>query len=103
MATSFAQKLTAARLMTAGLKSHADDVKKVGFDEAKIAEIEKLSLEAQELDNEQESLKAKLKSCTEKLNKTTEALDVALNDAKKTVKFAISQSEWKAFGISDKK
>jgi len=103
MALSFSQKLSAARLMVSGVREFADDLKKVGFDEAKIEEIEKLFNDAQALDNEQEVLKAKLKTCTEKLNKTADSLDAALTDVKKTVKYAIPQSNWKAFGISDKK
>ena len=61
MALSFSQKLSAARLMVSGVREFSDDLKKVGFDETKIEEIEKLFNDAQALDNEQEALKAKLR------------------------------------------
>ena len=103
MAKSFAQKLSDARLMTAGIRSHKDELAGVTLGEEQAAAIETLLNKISELDTQQEKLKAELKTCTVELDKQTKELDDALKDAKKRVKLTIPQSMWQEFGISDKK
>jgi len=103
MAKSFAQKLSDARLMVAGIKSHKDELAGVTLGEEQVAAIETLLNKISELDTQQEKLKAELKTCTVELDKQTKDLDDALKDAKKRVKLTIPQSMWQEFGISDKK
>ena len=103
MAKTFAQKLSDARLMSAGIKAHKDELAGVTLGEDQAAAIETLVNKVRELDTQQEKLKAELKTCTAELDKQSKGLADALLDAKKRVKLTIPQSMWQEFGISDKK
>ncbi len=103
MAKSFAQKLSDARLMVAGIKSHKDELAGVTLGEEQAAAMEAQFNKLRELDTLQEKLKAELKTCTAELDKQAKELDDALKDAKKRVKLTLPQSLWQEFGISDKK
>jgi len=52
---------------------------------------------------EQEKLKADLKSKTESLNALLDSLAGKYSEARKLVKLEIPQSQWKEFGINDKR
>ena len=103
MAKTFAQKLSDARLMSAGIKAHKDELAGVTLGEEQAAAMEAQFNKLRELDTQQEKLKAELKTCTAELDKQAKELDDALKDAKKRVKLTIPQSLWQEFGISDKK
>ncbi len=103
MAKSFAQKLSDARLMVAGIRSHKDELAGVSLGEEQAAAMETQLNRIRELDTQQEKLKAELKTCTVELDKQTKDLDDALKDAKKRVKLTIPQSLWQEFGMADKK
>ena len=81
MSNSFSDKLTMARLMTAGIRAHEAELSKTEITTKSADDLEKILTELQDLDIEQERLKS----------------------AKRNVKFAIPQSGWKEFGISDKR
>ena len=51
----------------------------------------------------QEKLKADLKSKTAELEAKMKEIDVKMSEAKKIVKMDIPQSQWKEFGIVDKR
>lgn len=103
MARSFAQKLSDARLMSAGIKAHKAELASVSVGEEQAEAIEALSAALQEIDSRQEKLKAELKTCTAELSEKTKQLDTSMMDAKKRIKLVIAQSGWQEFGIADKK
>ena len=103
MAKTFAQRLSDARLMVAGIRSHKDELAGVNLGEEQAAAMEVQFNKLRELDTQQEKLKAELKTCTAELDKQAKELDDVLKDAKKRVKLTLPQSLWQEFGISDKK
>lgn len=103
MAQSFAQRLSDGRLMAAGIRAHAEELKGVSLGEEQAAGIEALVAAMQEIDTRQEKLKAELKTCTADLTAKSKALSDAVADAKKRVKLAIPSAGWQEFGISAKK
>ncbi len=103
MAKTFAQRLSDARLMVAGIRAHKDELAGVTLGEEQAAAMEAQFNKLRELDTLQEKLKAELKTCTAELDKQAKELDDALKDAKKRVKLTLPQSLWQEFGISDKK
>lgn len=103
MAKTFAQRLSDARLMVAGIRAHKDELAGVTLGEEQVAAMEAQFNKLRELDTQQEKLKAELKTCTAELDKQAKELDDALKDAKKRVKLTLPQSLWQEFGISDKK
>lgn len=103
MSKTFAQKLSDARLMSAGIRSHAEELKSVSLGEERAAEIDKIVVSLQELDTKQEKLKAELKSCTAEITAKDKELNTAILDSKKRVKLTIPQTQWQEFGIGDKK
>lgn len=103
MAQSFAQRVSEGRLMAAGIRAHAEELKGVSLGEEQAADIEAMVAALQEIDTRQEKLKADLKTCTADLSAKGKALSDAIADAKKRVKLAIPSSGWQEFGISAKK
>ncbi len=103
MAKTFAQRLSDARLMVAGIRSHKDELAGVSLGEEQAAAMETQLNRIRELDTQQEKLKAELKTCTAELDKLSKELDDTLKDSKKRVKLTIPQSLWQEFGMSDKK
>ncbi|MBD5436499.1 MAG: hypothetical protein HDR36_08370 [Treponema sp.] len=103
MAKSFAQKLSDARLMAAGIRAHLEDLKGVSLGEEQASAIDAAVAALGELDNKQEKLKAELKTCTAELEAKIKSLGDTVLDAKKRVKLSISQSGWQEFGITDKR
>lgn len=100
---SFAEIVSQAQVMTAGLKNKAAEVAKRGVDETFITNMEKLREEVISINDEQERLKAETKMKTELLDKKLKELTVQMSEAKKVVKLSIPQSGWREFGIDDKK
>ncbi len=103
MSNSFSDKLTMARLMTAGIRAHETELSKTSITSKYADDIEKVLTELQDLDIEQERLKSALKTCTKSLSDKSKVLNELFAEAKRNVKFAIPQSGWKEFGISDKR
>lgn len=103
MAQSFSEKLSAARLMAAGLKAHSAEVASVGVTEDVAQKIEEAIKTLTDLDTQQEKLKAELKTCTAKMTDTSKQMTSLMQDAQKRVKIAVPSSLWKEFGITAKK
>ena len=103
MAKTFAQKLNDARLMSAGIRSHLEELKSVSLGEERAAEIEALVSEMQEIDTKQERLKAELKNCTAILSEKDKTLNALIQDSKKRLKLTIPPAFWQEFGVADKK
>lgn len=100
---SYADRITAAKVMLAGLKANIDKLSKWGIDQEFLAEYEQVYNEAASLDNEQEALKARLKEKTAALDQKMEVLDKLGGNSKKIVKMQTAKETWKEFGIADKK
>lgn len=103
MAKSFSDKLSAARLMAAGLKAHAQEVAAVGVKKDVAQKLEAAVKTLSDLDTKQEKLKAELKACTAKMTEAAKQMAALSQDAQKRVKIAVPSSLWKEFGISAKK
>lgn len=103
MARTFAQKLSDARLMAAGIRAHLDDLKGVTLGEEQASAIESAVVALAELDTKQEKLKADLKMCTAELEAQLKSLSDTMLDAKRRVKLSIAQAGWQEFGITDKR
>lgn len=103
MANTFSAKISGARLMAAGIRSHLKELKSVSLKAQSANKIESLAAKAQTLDTKQEKLKAELKSCTAALKDTLSQMDSLCSDAKKRVKLAVAKPGWKEFGVADKK
>ncbi len=100
---SYAELVSQAQVMAAGLKANLNEIKKRGIDEDFVAELEKNRSEAIALNDEQERLKAELKQKTETLNGKIDAINTKMSEAKKLVKLTFPQSQWIEFGIADKR
>ena len=100
---TYAEQISQAEVMTAGLKNNAAQVARRGLDEAFVNKLEADRLAAVALNNEQEKLKADLKAKTAQLDATLAELDKGLAEARKIVKLDFPQGQWREFGIEDKR
>ncbi len=104
MATkTFAQQTSDAQVMLSGLRANTDRLSKRSINEDFVAGLQADLDACIALNNEQKTLKAKLKKKTSDLNKKMEAMEKKVAEARKVVKLDISQTEWKEFGIADKR
>lgn len=103
MGNTFAQKMSDARLMSAGIKAHKEELASVSLGEENALELDSIVANLQNLDSKQEKLKSDLKTCTLDIAEETRRLDLRIRDARKRVKLTISQTGWQEFGIAGKK
>ncbi|MDO5104528.1 membrane-binding protein [Capnocytophaga sp.] len=99
---SYAENIKAIKLMIDGLRNHKDNLP-AGIDEAFIDTLESLKNKVETLNSEQEKLKADLKTKTEAFDKEFKLLAEKQSIAKKRTKMDFPQSQWREFGIEDKK
>ncbi|MGV4461729.1 membrane-binding protein [Ornithobacterium rhinotracheale] len=99
---SYAENVAKTKLIIDGLRSHKTNLP-AGIDENFINELETLRNKVEALNSEQEKLKADLKSKTEALDKCLKDLQERRSEAKKRIKLDFPQSQWREFGIEDKK
>lgn len=90
-------------LMLAGLKANPNEVAKRGIDIVFISEMEQELYRLKIKNSEQEKLKSDLKIKTEELNTSVDKVSKLLSEAKKVVKLALPQAQWKQFGMDDKR
>lgn len=100
---SFSEHLKNAEVMSAGLKNNAAQAAKRGMDAAFTTALQADIKKAIALNNEQEKLKSDLKRKTEELNTKMKAMNATVAKAKKLVKVDFPQTQWREFGIEDKK
>ncbi len=100
---SLAEITQNAELMLAGLKANASEVEKRGIDAEFISAMEKEINELKTNNVEQEKIKSALKSKTEELNTSVHKVSKRHSEAKKVVKLALPQAQWKQFGMDDKR
>jgi len=89
--------------MEAGLKNHADQVKKRGLDEVFTEKLTSVRNEVVAENDVQERLKAELKTQTVHLNAKLKELNDLMQEAKRMIKTDFPQETWKEFGITDKR
>ena len=100
---SYAEHISSAQVMMAGLRTNLDRLQKRGVTEEFIGSLDGSLNGAIAQNNVQEKLKADLKSSTAALNHLMEHLDVIMKEATKVVKLEMPQSQWKEFGITSKR
>lgn len=100
---TYSEQLSNAQVMVAGLRANAAQLARRGLDAAFIDSIDANRTDAALLNDQQEKLKADLKSKTAELEAKMNEMDVKMSEAKKIVKMDIPQSQWKEFGIVDKR
>ena len=101
---SFSDLLTNSTLISDNIKLNAGKISRYGLDipmftDGMDADVNQLSM----LNKEQERLKGELKSKTDELNSLQDELSEKYALARKTVKLAEPQTNWVAYGITDKK
>ena len=100
---TYAEQISQAEVMTAGLKNNAAQVARRGLDEAFVTKLDADRKAATALNNEQEKLKADLKAKTAQLDATLAELDKGIAEARKVVKLDFPKDQWREFGIEDKR
>lgn len=99
---SLAENLSETKVMVAGLRGRKDDLP-AGVKPTTADELEQKVVKMEQLNKEQEHLKALLKAKTEEMAKVNAELEAQKADTKKRIKLDIPSSQWKSFGIDDKK
>jgi|SRR5665647_2086889 len=100
---SYAEQLSSAQVMVAGLRGNAVQVNRRGLDEVFTNKLDANRLAAGTLNDQQEKLKADLKSKTAELDAKLAELEKGVTEAKKVVKMDFPQDQWRQFGIEDKR
>ena len=88
--------------MIDGLKGRNDKLP-LGVKAEDITKLEELRKKMETLNSEQEKLKADLKTKTQELSKTISEIESKVSFIKKLIKIDIPQTQWKEFGIEDKR
>lgn len=99
---TYSENITSAKVMIDGLKANASKLP-AGIDSAFVEKLETTKNKAETLNSEQEKLKADLRTKTEALETELKNLQNQYAEAKKRIKLDVAQSQWKEFGIDDKK
>lgn len=104
MATkSYAEQISKAHVMLAGLKGNAAQVARRGLDETFLDKLETDRLTASTFNDEQEKLKADLITKTAQLESKLVELGNQVSEAQKIVKMDFDQTKWREFGIEVKR
>ena len=88
--------------MIDGLKGRNDKLP-LGVKAEDITKLEELRKKMETLNSEQEKLKADLKTKTEELSKTITEMESKVSFIKKLIKIDIPKTQWREFGIEDKR
>ena len=101
---SFSELKTKATVLSSNMKLNVEKISRYGIElPAFTNEMDADLLQADVLNNEQERLKSELKAKTEELNALMLKLEKNYALGKKVVKLAEPQTNWVAYGITDKK
>jgi len=100
---TYAESINLTSVLVSGLKTNTERVSKRGIGSDFVPKLETILNDAKNLNNEQEALKAKLKIKTDELNKKMDDMKVMVDEAKKVVKLEFDKTQWKEFGIEDKR
>ena len=88
--------------MIDGLKGRNDKLP-LGVKAEDITKLEELRKKMETLNSEQEKLKADLRTKTEELSKTISEMESKVSFIKKLIKIDIPKTQWREFGIEDKR
>ena len=99
---SYPESIIQTKVMIDGLTGNKESLPK-GLDEAFITRLSQAHTKAVVLNSEQEKLKSDLKTKTAQLDAEVATMMKLHAEAKKRVKLDIPQSQWKEFGIDDKR
>lgn len=99
---SFAETIMDIKVMVAGLKGINNNLP-AGVKPTTPTEMETKIGKLEQLNSEQEGIKAQLKAKTEEIDQLMKELESQAADTKKRIKLDIPPSNWKSFGIDDKK
>ncbi|AFL98346.1 hypothetical protein [Ornithobacterium rhinotracheale] len=99
---SYSENITLAKVMADGLSRYKSNLP-AGVKESQISELESLRQTIETLNSEQEKLKADLKTKTQALDAKLNELQKLYAELKKRIKIDIEQSQWREFGIEDKR
>jgi hypothetical protein len=100
---TYADRISKAQVMVAGLRANAAQVNRRGIDDQFINSLDGNRLTAGTLNDQQEKLKADLGLKTDELDAKMAEMDKEFAEAKKIVKLDFPQEQWKQFGIEDKR
>lgn len=100
---TYADRISKAQVMVAGLRANAALVNRRGLDEMFINRLDGDRLSAGTLNDQQEKLKGDLNLKTVELDAKMGEMDKEFAEAKKIVKMDFPQEQWKQFGIDDKR
>jgi hypothetical protein len=100
---SYAEKVNDAQVMHTGMQSNQTIVASRGWSTANTGKLNTTRTEVVKLNDEQEKLKAQLKTKTAELDAKMSELDTQMKEAKRVVKLGFPQTQWKEFGIADKR
>jgi hypothetical protein len=100
---TYAENIDLASVMASGLKANAERAAKRGLGADFPDRIENKVGTVKTINNKQETIKADLKTTTEELDKEMDELNALVDEAKKVIKLEFPQSQWKEFGITDKR
>lgn len=99
---SYAENITSSKVMIDGLRTHNENLP-AGLTQEFINQMEEIHSRVQTLNSEQEKLKADLKTKTEALETQLKELQNKYAEAKKRIKLDFPQTQWREFGIEDKR
>ena len=99
---TYSTNLVESQVMIDGLKGRNDKLP-LGVKAEDITKLEELRKKMETLNSEQEKLKADLKTKTQELSKTITERESKVSFIKKLIKIEIPQTQWKEFGIEDKR
>jgi len=100
---SYAEKVNDAQVMHTGMQSNQMQVATRGWSTTNTSRLNTTRTEVVKLNDEQEKLKAQLKTKTAELDAKMSELDTQMKEAKRVVKLVFPQTQWKEFGIADKR
>lgn len=104
MATkTYAEQISKAQVMLAGLRGNAELLARRGLDEAFMEKLEADRILASTYNSEQEKLKADSKTKTAQLEAKLTELGSLVSEAQKIVKMDLEQSRWREFGVDAKR
>lgn len=100
----FSELLTSSSILSDNIKLNAQKVGRYGLELPAFTDEMDADVElANTLNMQQERLKSELKAKTQELDEVQQRLRSNYATGKKTVKLAEPQTNWVAYGISDKK
>lgn len=99
----FSERINDAQVMCTGMINNEAEAAKRGWTSEQNTQLGTIRIEAIALNDEQERLKAALKTATAALDAKMAELGTLMTEAKKVVKLGFPQTQWKEFGVTDKR